>query len=409
MAEEASGEAPEIPPRTSEEASETPPRTSEQASEIPPRALKEASEIPPRASEEEVAEQLSAANALKELGNDALKAKDLPLAIEKYEEALNVWQKAIVAVPQNSALSQNDAVLYAEEGFGIVETCDVIFQEFHIQDSCNGQMVKHKVGKYEDVVTKFKREELAVVPRELFDLRLAILQNLSLVALKLARASRRKEDFEEVVRRANEALFMNGTAAKASMRKGEALYELKDMEGAMRALAVAQQETKGRDEEVTRLLQQVLAAKGKGKGKGKGGKGGKGPNSLNLKQQYNKCHEPGCDLDHPHSHDDADGSAGSSSDEEPIIEEITESLEPSMEKVTSGPDDTEDGGLADEEVFKTLKTRPTPCPDSSSRAVPRNSGWCSQRSLLISASILVVIIGNAVLMRGGSASVELSI
>jgi hypothetical protein len=309
---------------------------------------------------DQVATEFAAANAMKELGNDALKAKDLPLAIEKYEEALNLWQKALLAVPQNKSLSQNDKVLYDDAGFGIVETCDVIFQEFHIQDLCTGQMVKHKVGKYEDVVTKFKRTELAYLPQDLFDLRLAILQNLSLVALKLARASKRKEDFEEVVKRANEALLMNGTAAKASMRKGEALFELKDMEGAMRALAVAQQETKGRDEEVVRLLQQVLAAKGKGKGKGRG-KAGKGT-APNLRQAYNRCPPgcpPGCDIQHPQDFDvDADdsGSVRSSSDEEPIIEDITEPIKDNTKPsapVTSSPQNenaTKENSQDDEEV-----------------------------------------------------------
>jgi hypothetical protein len=378
----------------------------------------ESSETAPPASENEVTEHLAAANAMKELGNNALHSKDLPLAIEKYEEALDLWQNALLAVPQTGALNQNDLVLYAEEGrFGRVETNDIIFKEFQVEDMCTGQMVKHKVGKYEEVVTRFKRKDLAHVPQEVYDLRLAILQNMSLVALKLARASKREEDFEEVVRRANEALLMKGTAAKASMRKGEALYELRDMEGAMRSLAIAQQETKGKDDEVLRLLLLVREAKGKGKGKGRG-KGGRGRQSaINLKQDYMNCNHPGCDNEQPHSHEqdcprcDVDGSVGSSSDEEPIIEDITEPTEPNLEAAakTAAPDDTEDGGLAevDEEI---LKTRPTPCPDSSSRAVPRKTGWCSQRSLLIIAGVLVVVVGNAVLLmnvRGGTAAAEL--
>merc|ERR550525_2220106 len=61
---------------------------------------------------------------------------------------------------------------------------------------------------------------------------------------------------------------MDGRSSKALMRKGAALFELGEVNGAAQVLSVAMQETKGKDIEVLKLLQQVQVAKGKGKGRG---------------------------------------------------------------------------------------------------------------------------------------------
>merc|ERR1711957_650825 len=51
------------------------------------------------------------------------------------------------------------------------------------------------------------------------------------------------------------------------MRKGAALIELNEIDKAAKALVGAAQQTKGKDAEVNKLLQVVIAAKGKGKAK----------------------------------------------------------------------------------------------------------------------------------------------
>eukprot|EP00421_Protoceratium_reticulatum_P002020 CAMPEP_0168368050 /NCGR_PEP_ID=MMETSP0228-20121227/6052_1 /TAXON_ID=133427 /ORGANISM="Protoceratium reticulatum, Strain CCCM 535 (=CCMP 1889)" /LENGTH=455 /DNA_ID=CAMNT_0008380887 /DNA_START=173 /DNA_END=1539 /DNA_ORIENTATION=- len=216
------------------------------------------------------AEAVDAVAAAKEAGNAALKSADLPLAIEQYEGAVKLFEDALAAYPQAKVLRNNDIVRYGDGRFGTIETAYPHFGDYVLEDLSTRSLVKAKVGKYEEVSTRFLRRDLESVPPALFELRLACLQNLALVSLKLARASLRESDFEETVRRADAALAMDGRSPKALMRKGAALIELKTFDGAYRALAIAAQETRGRDAEVNRLLGLVLAAKGKGKGKGRG-------------------------------------------------------------------------------------------------------------------------------------------
>lgn len=355
---------------------------------------------------------LAAVSELKEAGNDALKAKDLPTAIEKYDAALVQWDEAMSQVPQTHALNQNDLVRFAPHGFGVIETADPVFKDYALTSMCNAEMIKHKVSKYEEVVTKFKRKEIQCVPQELYELRLALLQNRALVALKLARASKAPEDWKETVMRADMALAMSGTAAKALMRKGEALVELDQVEYAAKVLVQAHQECGGRDEEVVKLLQVVMAKKGKGKGKGKKGKGKDlGKDLPAFKSHFDKTAEEAgsesSDADE-HQQEPADhdrtpshgSSSGSEHEQERAAVKEQEVLRERSGRASGGP---EDDGL-DGEAAEALHTRASP-PSSSERptqdastAGGRLGGRCTSRHLAIAAGIAVVVLGNAALL-----------
>jgi len=371
---------------------------------------------PPEVASDGPEDIFSTVTSLKEAGNEALKSKDLPLASERYEEALEVWEKAFAEVPQAKALNQNDLVRFCEEGFGVIETADPIFKDYQVTSLCNGDFVKHKAGKYEEVITKFKRKELMVVPQEFFDLRLGLLQNQTLVALKLARASRAQSDWEEVVARANMALYMSGRAAKALMRKGEALLHLKDVEGAARALSMAAQETKGKDEEVNRLLQIILDAKGKGKGKKGKGKGRGG-----MDQQLR-------DDDSVHSPSD---NSGGEDDYRPPRTPSRSSSSGSEKEAARGSDDcqlpSDDLDLDDqnldqasgktvEALRQTWASPPSFAEEArsgpgSGRSTGGRGSRCTRRRLAATiGGIAIVVLGNAfLLMRppAGSAAAEL--
>jgi hypothetical protein len=71
--------------------------------------MEDADEIKPSTGQEDAFRQAFAAvSSLKEAGNDALKSKDLPLAIEHYEAGVNLWEEALAAAPQSKPLHQND-------------------------------------------------------------------------------------------------------------------------------------------------------------------------------------------------------------------------------------------------------------------------------------------------------------
>lgn len=209
----------------------------------------------------------------KEAGVKALKSADLPAAIEHWENAVKLVDQAIGSSPQPTSFYHNDLVRYGDDGrFAIIETAFPQFEDYVLEDCGSMAMVKHKVGRHDfDYVSKrFTRSEIQSVPQEMFDIRLACLQNISLAALKMARASKRHVDLEEAIQRADQALDMDGKSAKALMRKGEALVELKDWYAASQVLTEAYKETKGKDKEVMRLLRTAVAFKGKGKGKNQG-------------------------------------------------------------------------------------------------------------------------------------------
>jgi len=220
-----------------------------------------------------------AATAAKNQGNEALKSADLPRAIERYEEAVRLVDIALEGAPQERLLRNNEIVRYGDGKFAMIDTAYPQFEDYVLMDLASRDLIKHKVGRHDfDMVSKrFLRKEMHLVPQEIFDLRLACLQNISLAALKMARGSTLRQDYEEAVKRANDALLMDGKSAKALMRKGQALVDIKEWPKAAQVLVAAAQETKGKDPEVMRLLEVVMAAKGKGTGKGKGlGKDGKG-------------------------------------------------------------------------------------------------------------------------------------
>mmetsp|Transcript_43509 Transcript_43509/g.79190 ORF Transcript_43509/g.79190 Transcript_43509/m.79190 type:complete len:315 (-) Transcript_43509:18-962(-) len=217
------------------------------------------------------AAEMASAAAAKSAGNDALKSADLPTAILRYEEAIEKVDRAIGLAAQQKVLKQNALVRYHENRFATVEVSDQIFGDYILNDLGNKRTVTERLG-YQDVEIRFKRKEIQSVPQEMFDLRLACLQNICLVSMKLARASQRKEDFEDVVVKANAALAMDCFNIKALIRKGAALLEMKDLMKAFNVLKLAYDKTYGKDVEVLQLLQICLHAKGKGKGKGKNGK-----------------------------------------------------------------------------------------------------------------------------------------
>mmetsp|Transcript_20130 Transcript_20130/g.46295 ORF Transcript_20130/g.46295 Transcript_20130/m.46295 type:complete len:316 (+) Transcript_20130:90-1037(+) len=214
---------------------------------------------------------MEAAVALKAAGNDALKAADLPTAILRYEEAIEKVDRAIGFSSQTKVLKQNALVRYDENRFATVDVSDQIFGDYILKDLGTKHTVTERLG-YQDVDIRFKRKEIKSVPQEMFDLRLACLQNICLVSMKLARASQRQSDFQDVVVKANAALCMDGFNIKALIRKGAALLEMKELMKAFNVLKLAYDKTFGKDVEVLQLLQICLAAKGKGKGKGKNGK-----------------------------------------------------------------------------------------------------------------------------------------
>lgn len=222
--------------------------------------------------------------AAKEAGNGALKSADMPKAMECYEEALVCFQRALVASPQEKVLRNNEVVHYGEGQFAVIDTAFPQFGDYVLEDLATSEIVLQKVGKYDEVQRRFLRKELLSVPMDLFELRVACLNNLTLVALKIAKGSQRESDFKDVVHRADAALAMDGRSAKALMRKGSALIELRQWENASKVLVAAAQETQGRDAEVMRLLEQVWVVKGKGRGKGK-----RRPNKDQLAEQFSHC------------------------------------------------------------------------------------------------------------------------
>ncbi|CAK0809576.1 unnamed protein product [Prorocentrum cordatum] len=221
---------------------------------------------------------LAEAAEAKEAGNAALRSADLPLAVERYEEAIAACDRALAALEgqrrtEPKELANDDLVYYehqGREGFGIVDMAHPHFGDYVVKDLGTADIVKVKAGKYEEVSRRFRRRELVAVPRELFDTRLACLNNLTLVSLKLAKSTLRDEDFVATVKRADDALAMDGRAAKALMRKGASLLVLKQVKEAVQALTLASHVTRGKDSEVERLLEAVMVAKGKSRGKGRG-------------------------------------------------------------------------------------------------------------------------------------------
>lgn len=276
-------------------------------------------------------------------------------------------------------------------------------------------VVKHQVGKYDHVSTYFKRQALTAIPEELFDLRLACLQNLTLVSLKFAKASKGTSDFEATIERANAALEMDGHAAKALMRKGTAQLGLGKISEAAQVLTLAAQKTKGKDPEVMRLLELILEAKGKGKGKGKlrgKGAGTSGPSSgveptiPGVEDDPNNASVPYC------------GSCCSySSDSEPELPPcvpragtVFHGSLPAKQKEPEESDDedvqgeqakaravdnVEETHLHEAEV-ESAKLRQASADQSS---MTERSPCASARTVAIVATVLFIVVGNTLMLR----------
>jgi len=370
-------------------------------------------EEPPGEEPTEADENLSVAEqalVAKEKGNQALKSADLPLATEYYEEALNLYDKALEEVPQAKILRNNEVVKYGDS-YGIVDTAYPQFGDYLIQDLGHGEVVKEKVGRYEEVPQRFLRKELKSIPQDLFELRLAVLQNLTLISLKLARASLKSDDWGEVVRCANAALSMDGRAPKALFRKATALVELKDVEGAAKSLTIAYQETRGKDPEVMKLLEFVLRAKGKGKGRGKGKRGrGRGGFCSGFDRS---CRDPACDdpectaeLEPLSDREDESGNepAGSNDEEEPIIEEVPPD-EPIIEEVPPDEPIIEEVSPPPRAHGEKRPPRSSQKPSSSREseaASSKSSGLTLQSVPLkvwaIIATVVLLVVGNAIML-----------
>lgn len=296
--------------RTNEEESETSGAVADASEEA--QESSEAQEPPLPIECKSIEEAIAFAGEAKEAGNAALKSADLPLAIEKYEAALRVIDDMTPKSSQPQSLKQNDLVTYSPGRFAEVDyVLPAGLNEYRLKDLYSRDLVMQKMG-YEDVVVDFKRKSLTLVPRELFDIRLACLQNLTLVKMKLARASRRDADYEDVALQADYALAMDGRSSKALMRKGAALLELKYFDQAAMVLKLAATQTKHKDPEVIRLLE-MAQSKGNPKGKGKGVK----KNDFKLREDFcqpcGRCEDPSCrDPGHvvgdtkPGSDDDSD-------------------------------------------------------------------------------------------------------
>jgi hypothetical protein len=219
-------------------------------------------------SESLVAGFVASVNEAKEAGNDALKAANMPLARECYEKALQRADDAIASLKRPSELQTHDLVKY-EFGFAAIDIVEGRFADYILKDLGNDEQVKVKAGRYEEVIKRYKAEDIQRVPYQLFEARLAVCQNIALAALKDARGSKRDQDFEEAIKKANDALSMDGRSFKALMRKGNALLELKEIHAASKVLTQAAKEAKFRDPELVKLLQRVSYEQRKAKASGK--------------------------------------------------------------------------------------------------------------------------------------------
>merc|ERR1711957_289249 len=100
------------------------------------------------------------ATAAKERGNDALKSPDLPVAIERYEEALRICDDALECNRDKWAseprdLNNNELVQYGDGQFALIDTAHASFGDYVLRDLGNQEVVKVKAGKYEMIEKRF--------------------------------------------------------------------------------------------------------------------------------------------------------------------------------------------------------------------------------------------------------------
>mmetsp|Transcript_68355 Transcript_68355/g.164014 ORF Transcript_68355/g.164014 Transcript_68355/m.164014 type:complete len:267 (+) Transcript_68355:89-889(+) len=205
--------------------------------------------------EEELAPEstaLQSCNDAKARGNKAFGAADLETAKECYTEALQHWDSAVDEIQgTNKLLAEGARVGYGKGRFGVVMSVFPLMQEYFLKDLETDQPV-WAGGQVGINLERFGRQELRFIETALFDLRLAVAQNLAAVHLK-------QEDFAEAVRWANAALAMNGKAPKALMRKGAALLRSDRASAAVEPL-VAAAEALPTDKELAKLVLEAQKA-----------------------------------------------------------------------------------------------------------------------------------------------------
>jgi tetratricopeptide (TPR) repeat protein len=185
--------------------------------------------------------------AAKAEGNSAYGAGELEKASQCYMQALEHFTKALAALPKPTTLDRGNVVQYNGKGFGRVESAFLIMDEYFLKDLGTDQAIW--VGEAGGDLRRFARSDLQLVPQELFDLRLACVQNLAAVKLK-------QEEFELAIKWADEALAMAFRSPKALMRKGAALLNKGEAGPASDALMLAVQ-VAPKDSEAKKLLRQA--------------------------------------------------------------------------------------------------------------------------------------------------------
>lgn len=188
-----------------------------------------------------------AAVAAKADGNAAYAAGDLDLAVKEYTAALENWDEALELEVKPKAFSKGDCVVYCHKGFGRVESAFTVMDEYFLKDLGTDKPLW--VGDAGGDLKRFSKADLQPVPQDLFDLRLAVAQNIAAVMIK-------REDYKQAIKWSDEALRMDGWSLKALLRKGAAMIKEEQAGPASNVLLAAQQ-IAPKDPEVKRLLREA--------------------------------------------------------------------------------------------------------------------------------------------------------
>lgn len=190
---------------------------------------------------------VSECSTLKQQGNAAYAAGDMDTALQLYTKAVDVWEETFTSSKPKPALEVGMRVRYTALGFGMVMSAFPMFDEYFLKDLGTDQAIW--VGEPGGDLKRFPAKDLRPISDELFDLGIALAQNLAAVSLK-------RSDFNEVVRWADMALAMDGKAPKALMRLGVALLRLGKPGPASDRLAAAAKAMPN-DSEVRELLREA--------------------------------------------------------------------------------------------------------------------------------------------------------
>lgn len=193
---------------------------------------------------------------LKAKGNAAYAAGEIDCAILSYTEAVDNWHSVVRNSPQPEALEEGDQVLYEPDALGItgslfgeITKAFPLLKEYHLKDLASGKEAKEN-NEESYTLRCFDKADLIVIPKQMFELQLACLQNLAAAYLKQGL-------HEEAVIWADQALAMDPRAPKALMRKGMALLRGGErLSRAQRVLTLANQ-VSPKDREVQKALDEV--------------------------------------------------------------------------------------------------------------------------------------------------------